>query len=196
MSQLGDLVLRARQEFAQNPRLRIGVIAIATILALYAFLVLRDWRTELHANYVERREHLRDVRALAVQKSWPARAKAMSRLRKGLEAQIPTVGSLGLAQAGAQAWARDLTSGYPGTTQVQPQEPQQVENQPGLWRIPVTISGSLPPKVVINLIQQIEKRTSLSVIEQSMLLNRENKTFELTVVSYARVAGSADNASR
>lgn len=197
MTQLHDWINRARQDFSQNPRLRIGVVVIAAILALYAFLVLRDWRTDLHDNYVERRQHLRKINALAGQNAWPARAEAMSRLRKSLEAQIPAATSQGLAQAGAQTWLRDLTAVYAaGAVQVQAKPPQAVEGQAGLWRIPIVISGALPPTAVLNIIQQVEKRSSLSVIEQSMILNRENKTFELTVVSYARVAGGSDDAAR
>ena len=196
MTQLRDWINRARQDFSQNPRLRIGVVVIAAILALYAFLVLRDWRANLHDNYVERRQHLRKINALAGQNAWPARAEAMSRLRKSLEAQIPAATSQGLAQAGAQTWLRDLTAVYAGAVQVQAQPPQAVEGQAGLWRIPIVISGALPPTAVLNIIQQVEKRSSLSVIEQSMIINRENKTFELTVVSYARVAGGSDDAAR
>ena len=196
MTQLRDWINRARQDFSQNPRLRIGVVVIAAILALYAFLVLRDWRADLHDNYVERRQDLRKINALAGQNVWQTRAEAMSRLRKSLEAEIPAATSQGLAQAGAQTWLRDLTAVNAGAVQVQAQPPQAVEGQAGLWRIPIVISGALPPMAVLNIIQQVEKRSSLSVIEQSMILNRENKTFELTVVSYARVAGGSDDAAR
>ena len=196
MTLLRDWINRARQDFSQNPRLRIGVVVIAAILALYAFLVLRDWRADLHDNYVERRQHLHKINALAGQNAWPARAEAMSRLRKSLEAQIPAATSQGLAQAGAQTWLRDLTAVHAGAVQVLAQPPQAGEGQAGLWRIPIVISGALPPRAVLNIIQQVEKRSSLSVIEESMILNRENKTIELTVVSYARVAGGSDDAAR
>lgn len=194
MSRLGDAFGRARLEFSQNQRLRIGVVLIAGILALYSFLVLRDWRASLQDHYVERRQYLRKLKGLAGQSQWPARAEAIARSRRALEAEIPTVASPGLAQAGAQTWLRDLVAVHGAGVQVQSQPPQAVEDHPGLWRVPIVISGALPPRSVLNLIQQVEKRSSLSVIEQALIINRENQTFELTVVSYARVSGGTDAA--
>lgn len=196
MSAVRDALLRVRQEVAQNRRLRIGGVAIAAILVLYGFLVLRDWRSDLHDRYVERRQYLRKVRALAGQNEWPVHALEAARVRKALEAQIPEAGSQGLAQAGALTWARQLAAVHGAAVQVQSQSAQAVDGSPGLWRVPVTLSGSLPPRAVLNLMQQIEKRPALSVIEQSLLLNRENKTFELTVVSYVRIAGDDADAAR
>jgi hypothetical protein len=196
MSAATRLMDQVRQELAKNARLRLGLIVIAVILAFYSALLLMDWRTALHAHYVERMQYLHKLREMANQNEWPARAEAAARLRKALEAEIPEVASLGLAQAGAQTWARGLAGVQGGAIQLQTQEPQVVEGQPGLMRVPIVLSGALPPRVVLNIIQQIEKRGSLAVIEEAMLLNRENQTFQLTVVSYVRVAGDHADAGR
>lgn len=196
MTALRDLVARARIEFGQNQRLRIGVLVIAVILAFYSFLVLSDWRASLHEQYVERRQYLRKLRTLAVQKEWPARAREMTRVRKALEAEIPVVASLGLAQAGVQTWVRNLAAVHGSAVRVQMQPPEAVEGTPGLWRIPTVISGSLPPRPIINLIQNIEKRSSLAVIEEALILNRQSVNFQLTVVSFVRVAGADADAPR
>lgn len=196
MTALRDLVARARIEFGQNQRLRIGVLVIAAILAFYSFLVLSDWRASLHEQYVERRQYLRKLRTLAVQKEWPARAREMTRVRKALEAEIPVVASLGLAQAGVQTWVRNLAAVHGSAVRVQMQPPEAVEGAPGLWRIPTVISGSLPPRPIINLIQNIEKRSSLGVIEEALILNRQSVNFQLTVVSFVWVAGADADAPR
>ncbi len=196
MSAANQLIAQARQELAKNPRLRLGLVVIVAILALYCALVLVDWRGRLQDQYVERRQYLHKLREMAKQDEWPARAEAAARVRKALEAEIPEVASIGLAQAGAQTWARDLAAVHGGAVQVQAQEPQAVEEQPGLMRVPIVLSGSLPPRAVLNMIQQIEKRGSLAVIEEAMLLNRENQTFQMTVVSYVRVAGDDADAGR
>lgn len=196
MSAVQRLVAQVRQELARNPRLRLGLVVIAAILAFYSALLLVDWRADLHEQYVERRQYLRKLREMASQDEWPARAEAAARVRKALEAEIPEVASPGLAQAGAQSWARDMAAVHGGAMQVQTQAPQAVEEQPGLLRVPIVISGALPPRAVLNIIQQIEKHGSLAVIEQAMLLNRENQTFQLTVVSYVRVTGAGADAAR
>lgn len=195
MNSLRDLLARARLEFAQNQRLRIGVLAIAAILAFYSFLVLNDLRTSLHDQYVERRQYLRKLRTVAVQKEWPARAEEMSRVREALEAEIPEFASASLAQASVQGWVGELAAVHGTAVRVQTQPAEAIPGTPGLWRVPMVVSGSLAPRAVINLIQQVEKRTSLSVIEEALILNRQNQTFQLTVVSYARVAGGEADAT-
>ncbi|MGI8559869.1 MAG: hypothetical protein ACR2J7_00200 [Luteimonas sp.] len=168
-------------------------MVIAAILALYAALLLGNWRSELHERYVEHRQYLRKVRTLAGENEWAARAEAMSRARSALEAQIPDVASVSLAQAAAQTWLRELAAVHGTAVQIQSQAPQPVEDQPGLWRVPVVIGGALPSRAVLNIIRQIETRSSLAVIEEAMILNRDNRTFQLTVVSYFRVGkGGAD----
>lgn len=187
---------RLREELGGNARLRWGLVVISAILAVQLFLVLSDWRTSLHDRYVERRQYLRKLRTLAGQEQWLSRASEASRLRKALEAEIPEVATLGLAQANAQAWVRDLASAHGQTVRVQARPPAAIEGEPGLYKIPVVLSGSLPPAAVINLIQRVEKHPSLAVIENAVLLNRENRTFELAVVSFARVKEAPADAGR
>lgn len=196
MSAVTRLMAQVQQELAQNPRLRLGLVVIGVILAAYSALLLIDLRGRLNERYVERRQYLQKLRQVASQDEWPARAEAAARMRKALEAEIPEVASVGLAQAGAQTWARDLAAVHGSAVQVQAQETQVVEEQPGLMRVPIVLSGALPPRAVVNIIQQVEKRGSLAVIEQAMLLNRENQTFQVTVVSYVRVAGENADATR
>lgn len=193
-SQLAPLLDQARREWAGNRRLRIGGVAIAAILAFYLLLVLRDWQAALQLQYQARSEHLQKMQALAGQDVWITRAQAAQVLRKALEAEIPEGATLGLAQAGIQTWMRDLTNAFGGSLQVQNQAPQQVEGQPGVWRVPVVLSGAAEPRRVMQLIGQIESRKSLTVIDQSTLLNRENQTFSLTVVSLFRIKEAPANA--
>ena len=196
MSAVSQLMAQVQQELAKNPRLRLGLAVIGVILAVYCALLLIDLRGRLHEHYVERRQYLQKLRQMASQDEWPLRAESAAQLRKALEAEIPEVASVGLAQAGAQSWARDMAAVHGSAVQVQAQEPQEVEEQPGLMRVPIILSGALPPKAVLNIIQQVEKRGSLAVIEQAMLLNRENQTFQVTVVSYVRVPRENADAAR
>lgn len=177
-----------RRQWAGNRRLRLGVFAIAGILALYLFLVLQDWRAALAQEYGARTEHLYKMRALAGQDEWIERARVMAELREALEAEIPEATTPGLAQASVQGWVRDVVSAYGGdSVLVQPQDAVPVPGRPGLWRVPVAISGPLHPDRYLDLVAGIERRQSLSVIEQARVLNRENKTFSMTVVAYFRI---------
>lgn len=192
----GRWLERGRQEWASNPRLRLGTWLIAGILGFYLLLVLRDWQQALQQRHVERSEYLQKMRSLAGQDEWIERAETAARIRKALEAEIPDAATLGLAQAGVQTWVRDMSAVYGTALRVQTEGGEAVPGRPDLWRVPVVLSGSMDPQKVTQLIQQIEKHGSLTVIEQSVILNRENQTFSLTAVSFFRIQQASADASR
>ena len=183
-------------EIRSNPRLQVGLLVVGAILVLYAVLVLLDLREAREQAYVQRAEQLHKMRALAGQDAWIGRAQAAARVRRALAAEIPAFETVGVAQAQLTSWAREVGQSFAGSTvQIQSQTAQQVAGEDGVWRVPVVLSGEAPPARVVDLIQQVERRSVLTVIEQAMVMNRENKTFSLTVVAYVRVGpGVADAA--
>lgn len=178
----------ARRQWAANRRLRIGIVAIAAIVVLWLFLVLGDWRASLAAEYAARTEHLYKMQALAGQDEWVERARAMAEVRRGLEAELPDAATPGLAQANVQGWARDVVAAYGDEdVTVQVSDAVQVDGHPGVWRVPVAINGPLRPGKYLDLVAAIERRNTLAIIEQARVLDRENKTFSLTVVAFFRI---------
>lgn len=177
-----------------NARLRVGVGVIAAILVVYLVLVGLDLRAARATHLAERQAHLQRIEALSGQDAWLGRAAAAATLRKALDAQVPSAGTTGLAQAGVQTWMRQLTAAMGTGVGARTQAVEQV---PGtdLWRIPVEISGPMQPRAVLQLMQQIERYPSLTVIEQVQVLNRENRTFSLTAVAYYRIATEAPRAA-
>jgi len=176
-----------RKEFAGNPRLRVGAGLVVAILVFYLWLVLADWRAAMQKDYVAQAQHLEKIRSLAGQDAWLQRAEQARALREALQAQIPEVATLGLAQASVQTLARDLVAASASDLRVQAEVPAQVGEGSGLWRVPVVISGGLGAAQVLQLIRRVESERNLVVIEQAMILNRDNHTFSLTLVSYFRV---------
>src|SRR5690606_9627591 len=122
---LAPALASARRELAANPRLRYGVLAIAAILVLYLFLVLQGWQSGLAERHATRSGYLAKMQALAGQEVWIQRAAAVARTRAALEAEIPEMATLGLAQASAQGWLRDAVSAFGQDVQVQAQTPAQ-----------------------------------------------------------------------
>jgi hypothetical protein len=182
----GEVWRQIQSELAANARLRVGVLAIAAIVLLYGWLLLLDWRDAAASEYAAQRQRLEKIQALAGQDYWLARATEAAELRAALEAQLPEADTLGLAQASVQSWARDLAAVHGDQVRIRGETPVKVPGQ-ALWRIPVTISGSLPAGSVLQLIQRIEQHSQLITIEQSSILNRANRTFSLTVVAFYRV---------
>lgn len=195
MSALRGQLAGVAQQWRANPRLRAGVYAALAIVGVYAFLVLSDWRMALAREYSERAVYMRKLRALAAEPEWLERAQETARLRKALEAQLSQARTLGIAQAEVQGWARERVAALGGQAQVVAQAPAEVEGQPGLWRVPVVISGAASADQVVQLIQLVERSQALAVVEQSTLLNRENRTFSLTVVFFYLVEGASDGAA-
>lgn len=195
MSALRGQLAGVAQQWRANPRLRAGVYAALAIVGVYGFLVLSDWRMALAREYSERAVYMRKLRALAAEPEWLERAQETARLRKALEAQLSQARTLGIAQAEVQGWARERVAALGGQAQVVAQAPAEVEGQPGLWRVPVVISGAASPDQVVQLIQLVERSQALAVVEQSTVLNRENRTFSLTVVFFYLVEGASDGAA-
>lgn len=192
MSALQRQLADVARQWRANARLRTWTLVAAGIVGVYVFLVLSDWRMALAREHSERAVYMRKLRTLAGEPEWLERAQAASRLRKALEAQVSRAGTLGIAQAEVQGWARERVAALGGQAQVAAQAPAEVEGQPGLWRVPVVISGTAAPDQVLQLAQLVEQSQALAVVEQSTILNRENRTFSLTVVFYYRVEGGAD----
>lgn len=188
---LSAALTQARKEFADNPRLRIGAWAIVAIVVFYLWLVLADWRAQMQKEYATQSQQLQKIRSLAGQDEWLQRAERARALREALQAQIPEVATLGLAQASVQTLARNLAAASGNAIRIQAQAPTPVAGNEGLWRVPVVISGGLGAEQVLQLVRRIESERNLMAIEQAMILNRDNRTFSLTVVAFFRVKEAA-----
>lgn len=182
----------ARKEWAGNRRLRLAVFVAAGIVVLYLVLVMQDWRASLEAEYAERTEHLYKMKALAGQEEWLARTETAREVRAALEAEVPEAETPGLAQARVQGWIRDVASALGEDIRVETLEPTLVDGQPGIWRVPVEISGQLDQDIYLELLRRIESRSTLTVIEEAVVRNRANPTFSLSIVSYFRLPEAAD----
>jgi hypothetical protein len=180
----------ALQQWNANPRLRFAVGIAGALVALYLVLVIADWRDGLRAEYQERSAYMQKLRGLAGQPEWLEHAQAAARLRKGLEAGIAKASTLGIAQAEVQGWARERAAGLGGQVQITSPAPAEVDGDPGLWRVPVTLAGTASPQQLVQLMHTVEKAPTLAVIEEVTLLNRENRTFSITVAFHYRVPGS------
>ncbi|PIQ37137.1 MAG: hypothetical protein COW59_08795 [Lysobacterales bacterium CG17_big_fil_post_rev_8_21_14_2_50_64_11] len=187
-----SLLAQARAEFHANARLRWGGLLIVVILLVYLLLVLSDVRAQMQREYVQQVQRLQKISSLAGQDEWLQRAERARVLRDGLQAQLPTVATLGLAQASVQSFARDLIASSGKPLRVQSETATEVGRGSGIWRVPVVISGALAPDAAVQLIRRIEMQPNLIVIEQAMVLNRNNGMVALTVAGFFRVEEAAN----
>lgn len=186
---------KLRADVSGNPRLRWGLVVIAAILLLQVFLMLLDVRSAQLREYQLQAQKLEKMKELAGEQVWIQRSEVAARLRRALEAEIPHAETAGVAQAQVVTWVRDaaVATGAEGL-RIQPGTPEELASLPGTWRIPVTVAGGAAPAKVMELIRQVEQRRTLTTVVEANLLNKENKTFTLALVAYARVGAGAGDA--
>ena len=197
MSTTGSARFRqAREEWRSNPRLRWGVAVVAAIALVYLLLVLLDWRRELHDEYQQRTLQLYKMAALAGQEQWSVRAQSALNLEKSLQAEIPRVATIGLAQAEMQTTIRQILNAFGPKLSSESRPPVQVRSQPGLWRVPVTIRGILAQAQLMEILRRIESSDRLIVIDEfQMGFVQGQPNITLTAVAYYRV-GAAQGGPR
>lgn len=187
MTALAQRLQPVARELRRNPRLAWGMAVIGAIVLLYVCLALYGWRDSVAASYVDMRERLWRMQPLAGEDVWLQRADEAAALKRALMAQIPQARTLGLAQASAQSWAREVAQASGGGLTVQAQTPAAVETMDGVYRIPVVLSGSMDGNALVQLLRRIETNPNLVTIEQATVYNRRSRTFSLTLVAFYRV---------
>lgn len=184
---LQTLASQVRAEFQANPRLRWGGLLIVAIMVFYLLLVLFDVRALMQREYVQQVQRLDKISSLAGQDEWLQRAEQARALHDALQAQLPSVATLGLAQASVQSFARDMIASSGKPLRVQSETAAEVGRGSGIWRVPVVLSGALAPDATLQLIRRIEMQPNLIVIEQAMVLNRNDGMVSLTVAGFFRI---------
>lgn len=179
-------------EWRANRRLRFGGIAIVAILVLYSLLVLNDWRHALAQEYQDRTLHLYKIAALAKQSQWPARAQEARNIRQALEAQIPGAATIGLAQAEVQTGLNQILrdSGQGIVTESRP--PTLVDAKNGVWKIPVTVRGTMSSRTLVEVLRRLESGDRLVVIEEANLDNQRVMTVTVTVAFFYRIGARSE----
>lgn len=133
-------------QWHDNRRLRLGVMAILSIMGVHFLLGLGDHNQELAAEYRQRAGLLERLEEASMESAWPDHAaQAEVALAAELE-EIPVVNSAGLAQAELQTW---LTAQAAAAAVVQPQvraeTTLEVPGYDGLWQVIARLDGTAPP---------------------------------------------------
>lgn len=191
----GESLKRWRAEWSTNRRLRIGTIVIAGILALYAALVLNDWRRALAEDYRERSLQLYKVAALAGQTQWPVRAQDAANIRRALQARIPAASSTGLAQAEMQSWMNQLLRGFGQRLTTESEPPTRVAASKDIWKIPMAVRGPLSAAQLVEMLNKIEGAERMFVVEQITIDTQPRPTVNMTVSAYYRIGARKEAAN-
>lgn len=134
-----------RQQWRENRRLRLAVLAAGAILGLHGVLTLGDWRDALGEGIARDRDLLERLEQASRDDAWPDRAAdAQRRLQEAREA-IPAAGSEGRARAELQAWlSRQASAAGMTEVAVRVQDVVGVEGHPDLLQVLARMDGELP----------------------------------------------------
>ncbi|WP_282276979.1 hypothetical protein [Stenotrophomonas sp. PS02297] len=175
-------------QIRSNPRLQIGLGLIAAIVLLWVLMLLEDWRQARILILQASAHRLEQTHTLARQKGWGERAIRAAQMADMLKAEIPPAASHGMAQAEFQGWLRQLADTQPAQLRLDVQSPVQLEAPADMVRVTATLSGSMSPSQVIQLISRIEGRQSLTTIPMATLRSDgANRSFSLTIQGFYRL---------
>ena len=193
---MGAWLEQVKKEWRQNARLRLGVIFIGCLLAVYEISGLDLIRQQLEEDYSTKVAELQRIRAISKEDSWGKRAVDAKALQKALVAEIPAADSTGLAQATLQGFLRDLASGFGARLNIATDSPSKVDGMDGYWKFPAQISGPVDVNSALQLVRQMEGRKDLLTVESVQLSTGENAYLNMRIVAYYRInAGSAPDAA-
>ena len=189
MKSAQSLIQSIRRQLDATPWLKWAAAAIAILAALLVAQSLDALRTRTEKQAIDAEVNLRRIRALQGQDVWLTREKAAAELLATLNAQIPSAGTPGLAQAAIQAWLNDLAGTISNVTglKVTVEEAARVTDFPDLIRVTATFAGGMTPRQALNVVRQIEESTNLVSIETIDVRNDSNKLMSLRVSAYYRL---------
>ena len=176
------------EELKHNGRLRLGLIVIVALIALYEISSLSQWRAGIAADYSLQQERLLRIRSISRQDDWTRRAADAASMRKALQAEISVANSVGLAQATFQGWLTGLAQSTGKPLQITMGAPVKLQGQPGYWKIPAQVAGNLGIREAMELIRQVESRKELVTIETIELTNDQYPRASLALATYYHVA--------
>jgi hypothetical protein len=189
----GERLLR---EVTGNRRLQAGIAVIATLLLVWLWAVLGDWRQGLEQDRAQVEQRIERMQEMAGQDYWVERQVEAVALRDALAAEIPPAESPGLAQAAFQSWLTRQFEGMGIQPQLAVEPPLALETLPGVFRTSATLSGSLSTRQTVELLRRIESDRQLIIIPALQIRSEANETISLTIHAYYRVVAPTAGGSR
>ena len=179
-----------KQQLDASPWLKWAGLAIAILGALFIAQALEGVRTTQQKASMEAEQNLRRTLALKGQNAWLEREKSSLQLRDALRAQLPEVGTTGMAQASLQTWLRGLTSSFDSNQNVtiRVNRSGPVEGMQDVLRVNASLNGQLSPRQALGLLRQIETSPNLVVVETLALQSDDSNTLQVTMNAYYRLA--------
>ncbi len=175
-------------EFRQNPRLQLGLVASIGLVWFYGVLTIDDQLLVKSKELTDTLKRQQRWEQTAAQSEWMARANEAREAQKLLEKQIWREETLGLAQANFGDWlARTIVQA--GLTRPQiAVSIQPVEGVPGdlgeLWRVTARVNVDFDPKTLAVLLGKLSAEERLLVTETMTIRGSPVPKVDLQLLAY------------
>lgn len=127
---------RARQEWRQNRRLRVGALVVVAILGTHGALALGDRRSAMTEQFERDAALLARLESASREQAWPKRARQSEAALAALRDSMPSARTEGAAQADLQAWLmKQAAAANQQGPVVRIESTVDVPGHPGLWQV-------------------------------------------------------------
>jgi hypothetical protein len=190
-----NITAQLAAEWRANPRLQLGIVVIAAIVALYGLLV---WRDALDARESALQRLQRDVQKLAAvdggERSWRQQADAARALNDSLQTRLWRAPTLAEVQAQVQDWAGDqlARAGAPRPSVAIAGDlsgPARAVAD-DVTPVRVALSFDFSPAALDALLPALESDARLTRIT-ALRAGRGQQRVEITLIAYGRIEAVA-----
>lgn len=173
---------RARQEWRQSRRLRLGTLVVLLVLGLHAAMSLSDRRGAVVEEYVRDARLLQRLEDASRESLWPQRAEQAQTALTGLRDTLPQVASSGLAQAELQAWlTQQAQVAGLQDPRVRVETTLEVPDRPELWQVLARLDATVPDGTLAPFLRALS--LGLPWIQAERLEVTEGRDTRLTLVA-------------
>ena len=187
MKALLQLAMRARDELAANPRLRLGVWVIVAILLFYwVALVQPDRRALAVDEYADTASRLASSElVMARREEWPVLLAAAQESDQALQASFWRADTEGLARAGLQETLETIVADLDvRNVAIESGASRPVPDAEGLWQVQARLTANYSAGSELKLLHSLATHPRKLVVDRMDLVRGRQSRVFLIVSAY------------
>lgn len=195
MKALLQLALRARDELAANPRLRLGVWSIAAILLFYWVAIVQPERRALAVDeYADTASRLASSeRVMARRDEWPGLLAAAQESDQALQRSFWRADTEGLARAGLQETLEKIVADLDvRNVAIESGASRPVPEVEGLWQVQARLTANYSAGTELKLLHALATHPSKLVVDRMDLVRgRQPRVFLIVSAHFVDLSPDA-----
>ena len=195
MKALLQLALRAREELAANPRLRLGVWVIAAILLFYWVAIVQPERRALAVDeYADTASRLASSeRVMARRDEWPGLRAAAEESDQALQRSFWRADTEGLARAGLQETLEKIVADLDvRNVAIESGASRPVPEVEGLWQVQARLTANYSAGTELKLLHALATHPSKLVVDRMDLVRgRQPRVFLIVSAHFVDLSPDA-----